>query len=287
MSRAVLDCAMKAFHPLISTAELAQSLGAPDLRVIDASWHLDGRDGRLDFEAARIPGAVFFDLEASSDTDNPLPHMLPLPEVFRRRMEALGVGSDDHLVVYDTVGIRSAPRAWWMLCVMGARRVQVLDGGLPKWLAEGLAIEHGPAAPPPPSVFLPDVQERLVADVDDVREALGTEAQLLDARAADRFSGCAAEPRPGLRSGHMPGALNLPFPGVIAPDGTMKDSISLKALFDAAGLDLGRPIITTCGSGVTASILSLALATLGKTSCVYDGSWAEWGGRDDLPIQTG
>ena len=273
--------------PLISTVDLVALLDAPDLRLIDASWHLDGRDGRPDFEAARIPGAVFFDLEASSDQVSDLPHMLPSPEIFAARMGELGVAGTDRIVVYDTVGVRSSPRVWWMLKVMGAGRVQVLDGGLPAWRAAGGPIESGPPADPKPAVFHARLDEDAVLDLPGVRSALAEGVQVLDARAAPRFRGEAAEPRAGLRSGHMPGALNLPFPEVLAPNGGLKDRDGLRAAFAEAGIDLDRPIVTTCGSGVTAAILSLALAELGHDSRLYDGSWAEWGGRTDTPVSTG
>ena len=270
--------------PLISTSGLAACLNTGGLRLIDASWHLDGRDGRPDFEAARLPGAVFFDLEASSDQGNPLPHMLPTPEVFAARMGLLGINADDSLVVYDTVGIRSAARVWWMLRAMGAGDVRVLDGGLPKWLSESRPLESGPAAPPAAAVFSPLAQPGWVSDLHAVRSALQAGEQVLDARAADRFAGRAQEPRAGLRSGHMPGALNLPFPAILNPDGTMKQGEALTRTFSAAGVDLDRPVITTCGSGVTAAILSLGLAILDRPSSLYDGSWAEWGGRADTDV---
>jgi thiosulfate/3-mercaptopyruvate sulfurtransferase len=270
--------------PLISTTELAARLGEPSLRLIDASWHLDGRDGRPDFDTARLPGAVFFDLEASSDQESDLPHMLPAPDFFAARMAALGITADHSIVVYDTVGIRSSARVWWMLRAMGARDVRVLDGGLPKWRAEGRATESGPAVPPATATFTANARPELIADLDTVRAALKAGDQVLDARASDRFAGRAPEPRAGLRSGHMRGALNLPFPGILNPDGTMKRGEALEQAFRLAGIDLDRPVVTTCGSGVTAAILSLGLAVLGRSSRLYDGSWAEWGGRADTDV---
>ncbi len=272
-------------QPLISVEELHARLGT--VKVVDASWHLDGRDGRPDFEAARLPGAVFFDLEASSDQDSPLPHMAPTPDVFAARMGRLGLAADDEIVVYDTVGIRSSARVWWMFRLMGAERVRVLDGGLPRWRAAGLPVESGVAPESAPAVFTPRPNPALISGIDEVRAALEGAAQVVDARAADRFAGRAAEPRAGLRSGHMPGALNLPFPQVLNADGTMKRGEALEAAFADAGVDIDRPVTTTCGSGVTAAILSLGLAELGRGSRLYDGSWSEWASRADTLVEIG
>jgi thiosulfate/3-mercaptopyruvate sulfurtransferase len=272
--------------PLISPAELAARLGRPDLRIIDGSWHLDGRDARSDFQRAHIPGAVFLELEAVSDQHSALPHMLPTPSAFAQTVGGLGVALDHHVVVYDTAGLFSAARLWWMFGVMGARRVQVLDGGLPAWQASGGPVEAG-ASTSAPATFTPRFDPAAVADIDDVRAALSGDAQVVDARGAPRFRGETAEPRAGVRSGHMPGALNLPYNRLLNDDGTMKRGQALAQTFADAGVDVDRPVTTTCGSGVTAAILSLALAELGRPSRLYDGSWSEWGARADTAVETG
>lgn len=273
--------------PLISTTELAALQNDPRLRIIDGSWHLDGRDAAAEHLATRIPGAVRFDLEAVSDHSTDLPHMLPTPDAFAEAVGALGISEGDTVVIYDSVGLFSAPRVWWTFRLMGAKNVRVLDGGLPQWLAEERAVESGPTAARTPARFTSTPRLSDVADLTAIISALTGDAQIVDARPAARFSGEAAEPRAGLRSGHMPGALNLPFKSLLTEDGRLRRGDDLSARFAEVGLDLEGPIITSCGSGVTAAILTLALAELGRDSALYDGSWAEWGGRTDTPVALG
>lgn len=258
----------------------------PDLKVLDASWHLDGTPARPIFEQGHIPGAVFFDLEAISDRNDPLPHMMPTADQFAEQVGALGVSETDRIVVYDTHGLMTAARAWWMFRAMGCDRVQVLDGGLPAWIRMGGAVETG-AASPAPAEFKADPRPEMIAGVQDVRAALESGAPVLDARAAARFAGSAPEPRPGLRAGHMPGAVNLPYGELLTPEGLMRDPEALEAAFAARGLTTGDTPIASCGSGVTAAVPLLALALLGREGVLYDGSWAEWGGRDDTEVVTG
>ena len=274
--------------PVVSTAWLADRLRGPDVRVVDGSWHMpaEARNGREEYLQAHIPGAVFFDIDAIADPETDLPHMLPTPEAFARAAGDLGLSRDADIVVYDTHGVRSAARVWWTLRAMGYETVHVLDGGLRKWMAEGRPIEAGEVFPRRAEVS-PAFAPGLVRDAAKVREILQTgSARMVDARSAARFSGKAPEPRAGLRPGHMPGAANLPWEQVIAEDGTLRPAGDLREVFKAAGIDLRAPIVTTCGSGVTASVLTLALARLGVTAAVYDGSWTEWGGLADAPVVT-
>lgn len=275
---------------LVSTEWLGKHLRDPDLRVLDASWYLPGsdRDAKAEYAAAHIPGARFFDIDEISDQRSSLPHMAPPPEKFISRMRAMGVGDGHQVVIYDGAGLFSAARVWWTFRLMGKTDVAVLDGGFPKWRAEGREVEDMPPVIRDRHMTV-SRQNQLVKDVTQVAHAakLG-EAEILDARSAPRFRGEAAEPRPGLRSGHIPGSKNIPFAEVLNPDGTMKPPAALKAVFEAAGVDLKKPAITTCGSGVTAAILSLALERIGhRNHALYDGSWSEWGMYDDLRVATG
>jgi len=276
--------------PLVSTEWLHERLGAPDIKIIDATWYLPGdeRDPKAEYALAHIPGAVFFDIDEIADLTSPLPHMLPPPEKFASRVKKMGLGDGSTIVVYDASGIFSAPRVWWMFRAMGHERVVVLDGGLPKWIAEGRPIEDMPPATQERH-FTPRYTSDLIRDLDQVRQTLQSgREQVVDARAAARFTGEAPEPRPGLRGGHMPGALNVPSSTLIAPDGTMKSTEALAQVFDAAGVDVEKPVVATCGSGISAAIVALALARLGRPrTAVYDGSWTEWGGREDTPVATG
>ena len=275
---------------LVSTGWLADHLNDPDLRVIDASWHMPaaGRDARAEYEAAHIPGARFFDIDAISDTRSDLPHMAPPVELFISRMRAMGVGDGHQIVIYDNSDVRSAARVWWIFRLMGKTDVAVLDGGFQKWQAEDRPTEDMPPILRDRHITV-QRQAGLVRDVTQVAAASKlTDHEIIDARAAARFRGEADEPRSGLRKGHIPGARNLPFGQLLNEDGTMKDPDALRAAFEDAGVDLSRPAITTCGSGVTAAVLSLALERLGhRNHSLYDGSWTEWGSFPDLPIETG
>ncbi len=277
-------------EPLVSTDWLARELGAPDLKVIDATIFLpgSGRSARGEYEAGHIPGAVFMDLDEIVDSDDPAPHMLPPAHKFASRMQSLGLRDGNRFVVYDNSPLHSSARGWWMLKVFGAHYVAILDGGLAKWTAEGRPLESGK-----PSLrhghFTPMLDRDAVADKAFVRSILGAGShEIVDARPAARFAGEDAEPRPGVAPGHIPGARNVPQSELFNPDNSWKRGEALRAAFEAAGVDLSKPLVTTCGSGVTAAVLAFGAHLLGLRDVkLYDGSWSEWGADPETPKEKG
>ncbi len=275
---------------LVSTQWVADNLKNPDLRIFDGSWHMasEDRDPRAEFSAEHIPGARFFDIEDVSDSRSAMPHMAPPVEKFMSRMRALGVGDGHQVVVYDTKGLFSAARVWWLFRLMGQTNIAVMDGGLPKWKAEGRPLTDEPTLIRDRHMTVVERPD-YVKDVTQVAHAakLG-DYEIIDARSAERFRGDAPEPRPGLRAGHIPGSKNVPFTTLLNADKTMKSPDDIRAIFEAAGVDLSKPAITSCGSGITATVLSLALERIGKTDhSMYDGSWTEWGQFPTLNVATG